>query len=120
MKTDIQEFIGLLFLSRDFAHKAHLNTTSYAQHMALNSFYDEIVELADSLAEAYQGRKLELIGEIPALQSPKGEPLSVLKRHLEVLEDTRDIFGDDTAIQNIVDEIVGLYLSTIYKLKFLK
>jgi hypothetical protein len=25
----------------------------------------------------------------------------------------------DTAIQNIIDEIVGLYLSTLYKLKFL-
>jgi hypothetical protein len=26
---------------------------------------------------------------------------------------------DDTALQNIIDEIVGLYLSTLYKLKFL-
>lgn len=26
---------------------------------------------------------------------------------------------DDTAIQNIIDEIVDLYLSTLYKLKFL-
>jgi hypothetical protein len=26
---------------------------------------------------------------------------------------------DDTAIQNTIDEIVGLYLSTLYKLKFL-
>jgi hypothetical protein len=25
----------------------------------------------------------------------------------------------DTAIQNIIDEIVGQYLSTLYKLKFL-
>jgi hypothetical protein len=25
----------------------------------------------------------------------------------------------DTPIQNIIDEIVGLYLSTLYKLKFL-
>ncbi len=26
---------------------------------------------------------------------------------------------DDTPLQNIIDEIVGLYLSTLYKLKFL-
>jgi hypothetical protein len=25
----------------------------------------------------------------------------------------------DTPIQNIIDEVVGLYLSTLYKLKFL-
>ena len=52
MKADIQQFIGLLFASRDYAHKAHLNTDSYAQHMALNAFYDEIIPLADDLAEA--------------------------------------------------------------------
>jgi hypothetical protein len=26
---------------------------------------------------------------------------------------------DDTPLQNIIDEIVGLYLSALYKLKFL-
>lgn len=121
MKTDIQQFIALLFLSRDFAHKAHLNSESYSEHMALNAFYDEIVDLADSLAEAWQGRNLQLIGDIPTLQSPKGKALDVLRRHLEVLEDTRDFLPkEDTALNNIVDEIVALYLSTIYKLKFLK
>ena len=35
------------------------------------------------------------------------------KMRYEVVEKT------DTALQNIIDEIVGLYLSTLYKLKFL-
>lgn len=121
MKKDIQQFIALLFLSRDFAHKAHLNSKSYAEHVALGSFYDEIIGLADSLSEAWQGRNLELIGDIPTLQSPQGDSLSVLRRHLEVLEDSRDFIPkEDSTLSNIVDEIVALYLSTIYKLKFLK
>lgn len=121
MKKDIQQFVALLFLSRDFAHKEHLNSKSYAEHVALGAFYDEIVDLADSLVEAWQGRNLDLIGDIPVLQSPKGETLSVIRRHLEVLEDSRDcIPKEDSALNNIVDEIVALYLSTIYKLKFLK
>ena len=120
MKSTASTFVALLFLSRNVAHSAHLNTDSYAKHMALNAFYDEVIELADKFAEAWMGRKLEKIGEIPELPSPRGDILTVLKRHLEVIEETRDFVPkDDTALNNIIDEIVGLYLSTIYKLKFL-
>ena len=120
MKADIQQFIGLLFASRDYAHKAHLNTDSFAEHMALNSFYDGIIDLADSLAETWMGRKEEKIGDIPTINAPKGEPLAVIKRLLTVVQDTRDFCSDDTVLSNIIDEIEQLYSSTIYKLKFLK
>ena len=121
MKADANQFLALLFASRDYAHKAHLNTTSFAQHKALNDFYDEIVELADDFAETWMGRNLQLIGDAEPLKVPKGEPLAIIKRLLDVVEDTRDFVPkEDTAINNIIDEIVALYLSTIYKLKFLK
>lgn len=120
MKADIQQFIGLLFASRDYAHKSHLNTESYAQHKALESFYDEIVGLADDLAETWMGRNLTKIGEIPVITPPKGEPLVVIQRLLEVLKDTRDFVNNDSVLSNIIDEIEQLFLSTIYKLKFLK
>lgn len=121
MKIDAQEFVGALFSARDFAHKAHLNTDSYAQHMALNAFYDEIVGLADDFAEAWMGRNLKQLGDIPVMPQPKGEPLEVLGRYLGYVEKNRDFVPDtDTALQNIIDEVVALFLSTIYKLKFLK
>lgn len=120
MKADIQQFIGLLFASRDYAHKAHLNTESYSQHKALNKFYVNIIDLADSLAEAWMGRNLTKVGEIPVITPPKGEPEKVFKRLLEVVQDTRDFVGDDSVLSNLMDEIEALYSSTIYKLKFLK
>ena len=120
MKADIQQFIGLLFASRDYAHKMHLATDSYAQHMALNSFYEDIIGLADELAEAWMGRNLQKIGDIPVINPPKGEPLSVIKRLLEVVQDTRDFCENDTVLSNIIDEIEAIYSSTLYKLKFLK
>ena len=52
------QFVALLFLARDMAHRAHLKATgpgSFAAHMALGNFYEEIVERADAFAEAYQG-----------------------------------------------------------------
>ena len=57
------DFIGMLFLARDVAHSVHLNTRSYSKHMALNTFYESIVDLADGFAETYQGRN-GLIGPI--------------------------------------------------------
>jgi len=50
------QFISTLFASRTQAHIFHLQTTSFAAHAALNTFYDEIVDLADGLVESFQGR----------------------------------------------------------------
>lgn len=115
------EFIGLLFLARDVTHSVHLNTRSYSKHVALNVFYDEIVELADKFAEAYQGRN-GLIGPVALLSAAKTtNVLDFLQGQLKEIEECRYKVADktDTPLQNIIDEIVGLYLSTLYKLKFL-
>jgi hypothetical protein len=115
------EFIGLLFLARDYTHGAHLSTKSFAAHMALGSFYSDIVGLADGFAEAYQGRH-GLIGAIP-LQSIKktADPVEFLQNQLDEIEKFRYLIAkkEDSALQNIIDGIIELYLSTIYKLKFL-
>lgn len=116
-----ETFIGHLFLARDVAHSAHLNTRSYAKHVALNEFYDGIIDLADKFAEAYQGRH-GLIGPIELQQATKtNSVLEFLQDSLKSLEDMRYDVCDktDTPLQNIIDEIVGLYLSSLYKLKFL-
>lgn len=115
------DFIGELFLARDVAHSVHLNTRSYAKHMALNSFYTEITELADGLAEAYQGRH-GLIGPISLRSARKTTNIvEFLQDSLAEIEKSRYETFDkgDTALQNLVDGIVELYLSTLYRLKFL-
>jgi hypothetical protein len=121
----IGQLIGLLFLARDVAHREHLRVTgpgSYARHMALGEFYPAIIELADSVAEAYQGRK-GIIEDIPFLENEYGNDIVVvLERQLAWIEDNRynAVPREDTSIQNIIDEVVGQYLSTLYKLKNLK
>jgi DNA-binding ferritin-like protein len=115
------EFVGMLFLARDVTHSVHLNTRSYAKHKALQKFYEEIVDLADSFAEAYQGR-YGLIGGI-SLQSHKNSAnvIDFLENQLKEIEDIRyDVVEKkDTALQQLIDNIVELYLTTLYKLKFL-
>jgi len=115
------ELMGMLFLARDVAHSVHLNTRSYAKHVALNTFYDEIIDLADGFAEAYQGRH-GLIGPI-GLQSAKKTTniIEFLQDQLKEIEKCRYEVCDktDTPLQNLIDGIVELYLSTLYKLRFL-
>jgi DNA-binding ferritin-like protein len=115
------DFVGTLFLARDVAHSVHLNTRSFSKHSALNEFYDNIVDLTDKFAEAYQGRH-GLIGPISLMSAKKtGNIIEFLEDSLKDVEDSRYKVCDktDTAVQNIIDEIVGQYLSTLYKLRFL-
>jgi len=115
------DFVGTLFLARDVAHSVHLNTRSFSKHSALNEFYDSIVDLADKFAEAYQGRH-GLIGPIALMSAKKtGNIVEFLEDSLKDIEEMRYKVCEknDTPIQNIIDEIVGQYLSTLYKLKFL-
>ena len=115
------DFVGMLFLARDVAHSVHLNTRSYSKHKALGKFYDEIIDLADKFAEAYQGRH-GLIGPISLMGASKtSNILAFMQDQVDEIEKIRYEVCDkaETPLQNIIDEIVGLYLSTIYKLKFL-
>ena len=115
------DFVGTLFLARDVAHSVHLNTRSYAKHVALNEFYDNIVGLADKFAEAYQG-KYGLIGPISLMSAKEtGNIVEFLEDQVEDLMEMRYKVVDKecTPLQNIIDEILGLYYSTLYKLKFL-
>ena len=116
-----KDFMGLLFLARDVAHSVHLNTRSYSKHVALNVFYDRIVGAADAFAEAYQGRH-GLIGPITLMSAKKtGNIIEFLEDQLKEIETARyDVCEKtDTSLQQLIDNIVELYLTTLYKLRFL-
>lgn len=121
----IEKLIGTLFLAREYAHRAHLRVTgpgSFAKHVALGEFYEAIIENADSLTEAYQGRHDEII-DIPYLPMVEEEdPAKGLQTLLNYVEEIRydAIDKKDTALQNLVDEAVATFLSALYKLRKLK
>jgi len=115
------DFVGMFFLARDVTHSVHLNTRSYAKHKALQKFYEGIIDLADSFAEAYQGRN-GLIGPISLMSAKKtSNVVEFLESQLAEIEAMRyDVCDkDDTPLQNLIDGIIELYLSTLYKLRFL-
>ena len=115
------QLVGLLFLGRNVAHSVHLNTRSYSKHVALNIFYDRIIGAADDFAEAYQGR-YGLIGPIAIPASKKtANIIEFLQEQLAEIEKGRYDVCDksDSSLQQLIDNIVEIYLRTIYKLRFL-
>ena len=114
------EFIARAFAVRTAAHLAHLRSRSYAEHVALGGFYDALIGLVDSYAEAYQGL-FSLIEDYPTTPVPTGAPLSTLVDFADWVRAQRDTLGQgETALENILDEVVALTAQTIYKLRFLK
>jgi DNA-binding ferritin-like protein len=120
----IGRLVGTLFLAREYAHRAHLRVTgpgSFAKHSALGEFYLAIIDTADTITEAYQGR--HSIIEIPYLPMiDEDDPVKALEELLDDVEKIRYDAVDkkDTAIQNLIDESVATFLSALYKLKNLK
>ena len=53
---NVESFVAKLFSARQQTYNMHLKTKSFAEHKALNDFYDEILDLADEFIETYQGQ----------------------------------------------------------------
>jgi len=116
----IEQLISRVFYARNLAHYEHWRTESYAQHKALGKFYDGVVEALDALVEAYQGLN-GLIGSIPSPTDTKGDSLKILKADAEWIEaNHEEICGGNRAVANLIDNVTGIYLTTIYKLENLK
>jgi hypothetical protein len=115
------QLMGLLFLGRNVAHSVHLNTRSYSKHKALGHFYEDVIGVADAFAEAYQGRH-GLIGPIAIPAAKKTTNIvEFLQDQLAEIEKGRYEVCDksDSTLQQLIDNIIELYLSTLYKLRFL-
>jgi hypothetical protein len=117
--STIPELFGCLLNSATQAHVFHLQTTSFAEHKALESFYEGIVPLTDILIETYQGK----YGIVKDYSSYTMKNLGSSIDYLEVVqnkvEESKSLFKDSD-ILNILDEITALMKQTLYKLKHLK
>lgn len=129
----IEQLIPRVFAARDMAHKAHWKTGSYAQHMALGEFYDEVIPAIDAIVEAYQGMfglvepddKAELpkdmAKEMVAGAAMHTKTSEILRSEVEWIEANRQLISSGVdAIGNLVDSLTGIYLKAIYKLENLQ
>ena len=119
----IEDLISHVFQARDFAHITHLTTRSYAQHMALGAFYDNVVEDIDSIAEAFQGVFGEpmMADDIDMMPKPSQDIITYLASELDYITANRDkISMKDSTLLNLIDGLAAEYSSCLYKLRNLK
>jgi hypothetical protein len=121
--NEFSKLISYLFHSRTQAHIYHLQTPSFAAHMALNGYYDGIIPLVDGLVESYQGKYgiLTNYSNFNILEYKSCEEIIMYFQGLNMtIEKLRTAIPQDTYLQNQIDTVTELITSTIYKLKFLK
>ena len=100
-------------------HFDHLITKSYARHMAMSTFYEELPDLVDSFCEAFIG----LYGKLEQIQpiTPKVQKdIDCVIEFRTWLQQNRHSITDDSSQQNMIDEMETLCNSTIYKLQNLR
>lgn len=115
------DVIAGLLQSRTVAHALHLQTRSYAKHMALGEFYSAVGDMADGIAETMQGRydllPLDILAETEK-NAGVDPAVAFLQGLASWLEDNRGCCTD-TDVQNQFDEVASLIAKTLYKLRFL-
>lgn len=115
----IEELVSRTFIARDVAHREHLRSRSYSQHMALGDFYDAVVGQIDEIVECYQG-EFGLLADFQIEMGPVGNITTWLQAEMDWIETHRDaISGGSASIANLIDGLVAIYQRAIYKLTYL-
>jgi DNA-binding ferritin-like protein len=125
--NDVSKFISKLLESREMAQVYHWTVKgdmgSHAAHLALQTYYEEVIEFIDDIVEIYQGQYglIEGYDIIDTTDSKSKDRLDYFKEAVEFVKSERTcIKAEDTHIHNIIDELIALQYKTIYKLTYNK
>lgn len=121
------KFFSKLFESREMAHIYHLQVNgdmgSHAKHTTLGDYYDGILELIDSIIEAFQGQ-YGIVEEYDVIDTSETRSKDTIEYFNElarfIKEERKCINVEDTHLHSIIDDIVVLIYQTLYKLKYTK
>lgn len=121
----VVDMIATLLHSRNQAHIFHWQTksqSSFAEHKALQKYYEGIVELIDGIVESYQGKYEIITGykTVEMVDYKSTEQLISYFRELDSNIEKNRKGIKESYIQNQIDGLQELIFSTLYKLRFLK
>lgn len=118
----VSRLMSLLMAARPQGHIYHLQTKSFAKHIALDEFYKGIGKITDKVIEIYQGRggivtgyKLGPMREDERCEDYLGElSANIISIRYEAIP------REWTNIHNELDNALTLIDQTLYKIKNLK
>ena len=114
----IEELFGTLQQAVVGTWRKHLRTAKYGKHIALNDFYEELPDLVDALIEGYMGatgKKIKGFDNI--IQSKNMNTLTYLQELKKICKQGYDLLDDNEELEGLLDDIVNLINSTLYKVK---
>jgi DNA-binding ferritin-like protein len=115
--------IDMLFHTADQTHLWHLQTKSYALHVALGGYYDAARDAADDIAEKYMGlmgKRLSAKGKLPLTDF---KDVAQVKAHLDsvalfLVDLNKEVMSNDKNATHIVNAI-DAFRETVDKTKYL-
>ncbi|HOU64402.1 MAG TPA: DUF5856 family protein [Thermomonas sp.] len=115
------ELIARCFAARTAAHYLHFRANSYAQHVALDGFYTELLDATDRFAECHMGveGQFKKFPTVPLQQDLSPTEL-LTDLHDWVTKHRTECADGSTELANLIDEILAVIDRSFYKLKFLK
>jgi hypothetical protein len=116
----IGEFFLKLLNASTNGHILHLQTKSYAEHKALQGYYEGLPDAVDTIIEQYQGAYATIIAYPVSYEGPKATPLEEVTSIRDYIVANRAVVGPYTSLQNEVDTLLSLVETALYKLTFLK
>ena len=114
----IEELFGTLQMSVVSGWRKHLRSAKYGKHIALQEFYEEMPDKVDALIEAWMGAHGKKVGNFTnILSSANMNTLMYLKELKRICKQGYDLLNDNEELESLLDDIVNLINSTLYKVK---
>lgn len=111
----IERLLTQVLADADSAHRQHLISESYSEHVALFEFYASARDKVDGFVESAIGL------DLPLPEAPETPTLEMLETaYVDLVERRDETCQGSTVLQNLYDELLHVYTNTIYTLKRLK
>ncbi len=112
----ITELASRTLQARDAAHRQHWASKSYAEHIALNGFYDDVTEAVDAVVECYQG----VFGDIDHFEvttEPVDNIRAYLSDEMDWIASNRDIIAQGSEnVGALIDNLSAIYSKAVFLL----
>lgn len=114
----IEELFGTLQQSVVAGWRKHLRSAKYGKHIALQEFYEEMPDKVDDLIEAWMGAHGRKISNyVNIISSTNMNTLAYLKELRKVTKQGYALMNGEAELEALLDDIVELIDSTLYKVK---
>lgn len=112
----IEELFGTLQQSMVETWRDHLKTTKYSEHIALDEYYNDIIDKVDALIENWIGSHERVDNYVNLLDGEEYSAVEYLEALKDIVKEGRELM-DSSELESCVDDILGLLDRTLYKLK---